>query len=89
MNNFLERHPDLNLLDKSTLEQMQVYRSYNRAHKIIECWEKQNGEWVDVTEREKLKEAIAEEQEAIEHFAKLEAKRKEKEHAKSISEGQS
>lgn len=75
MEQLLQKHPDLRLIDKSTLDQLTTYRSLDRAGKIIEYWEKRDGHWVDVTEREKLKEQIVAEQEEIERLAKLEAKK--------------
>ena len=78
MEQLLQRHPDLRLIDKSTLDQLTTYRSLDRAGKVIEYWEKQDGKWIDVTEREKLKEQIVAEQEEIERLIRLEAKKKAK-----------
>lgn len=75
MEQLLQRHPDLRLIDKSTLDQLTTYRSLNRAGKVIEYWEKKDGQWIDVTEREQLKEEIAAAQEEIERLALLEAKK--------------
>lgn len=78
MEQLLAKHPDLRQLGDS-LNTLETYRSLDSNGKIAEYWEKKNGHFVDVTEREKLKEQIAAEQEEIERLNRLEAKRKEKE----------
>jgi hypothetical protein len=67
MKDILEKHPDLkDILNKGTLN---TYRVLSECGTLLEQWERnKNGHWVDVTEREKLKEKIAAEQEELERL---------------------
>lgn len=69
MEKLLEKHPDvkIHLIDCPTLH---TYKIFDDEHKLAEQWEKnEEGHWVDVTEREKLREQIAMEQEEIERLS--------------------
>ena len=77
MKQLLERHPELENVIK--FNDIKIYRVLSEEGKTEECWEKNDeGHFVDVTEREQLKEQIAAEQEELERLVKLEAKKLEK-----------
>ena len=58
MENLLLSHKDLNDF-KLVLKQAKVYKVLNETNNIVEYWEKnENNEWINVTEREQLKEKI-------------------------------
>ena len=66
MEQLIAKHPDMKnfLRDNPS---MQTYKILRENDSIIEAWEKdENGHWVDVTEREKLKERISREKDEIE-----------------------
>ena len=66
MEQLLAKHPDLKeiLINNPA---MKSYKVLSTNNKVLEYWEKdKDGHWIDVTEREKLKERIAAEQEEIE-----------------------
>lgn len=88
MEQLIAAHPDLKeiIVKHSTLK---TYRIIDVDKKIVECWEKnKQGHWTDVTEREKLKEEIAEQKEELERIHRAELKAKEKANEQSIIEGQ-
>lgn len=72
MEQILAKHPDLReTLTRSP--QLKQYRILSEKDVLLEQWEKNNkGHWIDVTEREKLKERIAAEQEELERLRKKE-----------------
>ena len=87
MEQILNKHPDLKDV-LTRLPQLRTYKLTTENNKLIEQWEKnEEGRWIDVTEREKLKERIAAEQQEIERLRKLECKRaKEKQDEQSVEE---
>ena len=69
MEKLLEKHPDIkkHLINCPTLH---TYKIFDSENKLAEQWEKNDeGHWIDVTEREKLREQIAMEQEEIERLS--------------------
>lgn len=61
----LQRHPDL----ADTIDELTGYKLLDENSQMIEQWEMdENGNLVEVTEREKLKEQIALEQAEIERL---------------------
>lgn len=70
MENLLLKHPDLNDFD---ITDKKVYKVLDVDGNLVEYWEKNdNGNWIDMTEREKLKEQIAREQQELERLKKKE-----------------
>ena len=66
MEQLLERHKNLKDIILKNPE-LKTYKVLNENGRIAECWEKnEDGHWIDVTAREKLKEKIAIEQEEVE-----------------------
>lgn len=85
MEQLLAKHPDLK--DIITKNNSKTYKVLAENGKLIEQWEKnEQGHWIDVTEREKLKEQIAAEQEELERLARAEARAKAKAKAKEEQE---
>lgn len=75
MQQLLEKHPDLKyLLNRSDLKHIKRYTITDNDGEIVECWERKNNYWIDVTEREKLKAEIAKQQEELEKLLKKEKK---------------
>lgn len=73
-----EVHPELRKFF-SEHPNVKVYKIYDSDGKISEQYEKNSrGEWIDVTEREKLREQIQEEMNTLAKLNELEAKRKKK-----------
>lgn len=76
MEQLLLKHPDLEDIIKRT-PHLKTYKIITEKGKLVEQWEKnKKGEWVDVTEREKLKEQIAAEQEEIERLSLVRLRKK-------------
>lgn len=87
MNNLLAKHPNMKEIITSC-PQLNVYKILSEDGEVVEYWEKdKKGHWNDVTEREKLKEQIAKEQEELERLRKREARAKEKKDEQATIEG--
>lgn len=76
MEQLLLKHPDLEDIIKR-IPHLKTYKIITEQGKVVEQWEKnKRGEWVDVTEREKLKEQIAAEQEELERLSLIQLRKK-------------
>ena len=69
MDDFLKKHPDMADCADTTTK----YTLLNEKCEIVEQWEhnRETNKWVDVTDREKLKQEIANAQEEIEQLEKV------------------